>query len=40
MNIAILEPYNKKKINFDNAIDAHLRNSIIISKDGRDTDTD
>ena len=32
MNIAILEPYNKKKINFEKAIDAHLRNSIIISK--------
>tara|TARA_R110000744_G_scaffold70991_1_gene143131 strand:- start:659 stop:1591 length:933 start_codon:yes stop_codon:yes gene_type:complete len=32
MNIAIIEPYNKKKLNFNNAIDAHLRNSIILSK--------
>lgn len=32
MNIAIIEPYNKKKLNFNNAIDAHLRNSIVLSK--------
>tara|TARA_R110000823_G_scaffold113525_1_gene235543 strand:+ start:409 stop:1344 length:936 start_codon:yes stop_codon:yes gene_type:complete len=32
MNIAIVEIYPNKKIDFSNAIDAHLRNSIIISK--------
>ena len=32
MNIALIEPYNKTKLNFNNSIDAHLRNAVIISK--------